>query len=368
MTTVRDSSSGANLAVRLAAMADDLRRKRTEVEEQRKELSLLIKQTAQELDRVSLRAREAASQLKQVEANLGGIPQPQIKRAYSSVQEAQMRQFMMQTQLEHQRSRLTNLDATEESLRQLIDLADALAEISAEQPGTAASSPTDPVHATQPAHTLDAARLTFRSTELALQRLSHQLHDETAQCLSDMVLRAEICERLVDLDKQRAKAEIARLRQLASGALMATRHLVQELRSPALEETGLASALRRYAEALKTTGKLQVDLQVLGLDKPLPQPVEIAAFRIVQEALSNVARHSGTTRADVRVRYDQQRLVATVADEGNGFDVEKALQEARRREHSGLSEMEHRAELVGGALEISSKPGSGCMISMSIPA
>lgn len=360
------SESAAQTGNRAEALLSELRRRRAELGDQHKELAGLLKQTSAEIDKAGQRTREATGQLKQVESRLEGTSHYDLKRAYTAAQEAQMRQFMMQTQLEQLRNRLTALDSSDELLRQLIGITEEIASSSEAEEDKVGMSGGQP----QPGATrqgLDGAAMTFQGIELAMQRVSRQLQDEIAQSLSDLILRAEVCERLVEMDKQKAKNEVIRLKQAGAIALKSTRQLVQDLRPPALEESGLGQALRRYAESLKASGKLEVDLQVMGAEARMPRPVEVAAFRIVQEALANVAAHSGTKRAELRVRYELKNATITVADDGSGFDVRAAMESAREKEGSGLLDMYTRAELVGATLEISSTPGSGCTISLYLP-
>ncbi len=346
-------------------MMDALRRKAADLDEQRKELAMLLKQTTSEIERASQKARDAAAQLRQMEGNPEGYSRPDLKRAYSVTHEAQMRQFMMQSQLEQLRSRQKSLDSAEELLRELIDAGEEMSEAASGQYGSAL---VDSGTASEQGMSPTGAESVFRSIELAQHRLSRQLQDETGQTLSDLILRAEVCERLVDMDRNKAKAEISRLKQAASAALKTTRLKVQELRSPALDELGLATALRRYAEVLRTNEKFQVELQITGAERPLPQAVELAVFRVVQEALSNASSHSGGSRAEIRARYEPNAIVVTITDDGHGFDVEAALRQAQTRDQSGLIDMQLRAELVGGTLEITSKPGAGCMVTFAVTA
>ncbi len=362
-----DSASQIGLTSRVASVAEDLRRRRSELEDQAKELAMLVKQTMAEMDRASQRAREAASQLKQVESNWERFPASDIRRAYVAAQEAQMRQFMMQTQLEQFRNRQAAVESTDQLLRQLAGIAEEILESTEPQEEDAEIAP-EAAQSTETARAIEGAGVTFRAIELALQRLSRQLQDETAQTLADLILRAEVCERLVDMDKQKAKTEVTRLKQATAVALKATRQVAQELRSPMLDESGLVPALRRYVETLKAADRLQVDLQVSGPERNLPRAAEVAAFRVVQEALANVAAHSGMKRADLRLRFEPQQLVISVADEGQGFDVDSALQRVRDQEHSGLIDMQARAQLIDGTTEFSSRPGSGCTVTFIVPA
>lgn len=357
------SSTGAD-SDRLASVIASFEREKEVLANQRRELAILIKQAVAEIDRLSQRNRDLSSQMRQLQANIDAFSRAEIQQLYAAHQEAQLRLFMMQSQLEQLRSRQSNLERTEQLLNSLLDVSSSLKERS---DGTATVAGVDGA-VRQPETGSDAARQPLSSIELAYHRISRELQDGPAQALSDLILRAEVSERLVQVDWQKAEEEIAALRQAATSALKSTRQLIHELQPPALEELGLAIALRRYVEVSRPSERLQIDLQIAGLERRLPPTVELAVFRIVQEALTNAADHSGATRAEVRLRFEAEQVIATVTDEGRGFDVGEALAEAALKDHSGLADMQLRASLIGGTLEISSKAGAGCMISLAVSA
>lgn len=353
-------------ADQLNALVAQFRREKAGIADQRREMAILIKQAGAEIERLTQRNREASYQMRQLEANLDGYSRAEIRQMYLSSQEAQMRLFMMQSQLEQLRNRQTDLDKTEELLDRVLEVADSLMQLRPEQlVSSADEGPASPDQVATPKESLAAL---LRSIELAHQRLSRQLQDGPAQVLSDLILRAEVCERLVERDRHKAKDEIGRLRTAASSALKSTRQLVYELQPPPLEELGLATALRRYVEASSACKALKIELHISGKDRRLSPSVEVAVFRIIQEAITNAAQHSGATRVDVDVHFGAAEVVATVADAGRGFDAEATLAAARSRGHSGLADLESRAELIGATLEIKSKPGSGCTVTVVVPA
>lgn len=351
----RESNPGAQ------SLADEiqwLRRERGAAAEQRKEIGLLVKQTVAEIDRLAQVNRDVPSKMRQMEANLESIPRVEILRHCSSLHEGQMRQFMMQSQLEQLRNRQASLERVEGLLDRFLGVATHLASLMVEAAaGTSDRSVDRP----------ELARAALQSAELARQRVSRHLQDVTTQVLSDLILRSEICERMMAIDQQQAREEMARLRKAASTALIATRQLVLDVHPPALEELGLADALRRYVESARLNDNLQIGLEVAGEERRLPPGTELAVFRIVQEALANAARHSGAARAEVRVLFEPGQLIATVVDEGQGFDPRRSMAQAELRSQSGLVDMRTRAGLVGATLEISSRPGGGCMVSVVVP-
>lgn len=352
----------------LSAMIADFQREKAAIADQRKEISVLIKQAVTEIDRLTQRNRDLSSQMRQLQANIEAFSRAEIQQLYSASQEAQMRLFMMQSQLEQLRNRQANLEKPEQLLNSFLAVADSLLRSAGESGSLEGAVEASVSTSARAAESEDSAGAWLRSIELAQHRLSRQLQDGSSQVLSDLILRAEVCERLVEMDRQKAKEEIARLRQAVTAALKSNRQLTYELQPPALEELGVAAALRRYVEVSRPGEGLQMDLQIDGQERRLPQRIDLAIFRIVQEALANAAQHSGSSRVEVRLHFEPGQVVATVADEGHGFEVGQILAEAALKNHSGLGDMQLRARLVGGTLEIDSKPGSGCSIRLAVPA
>jgi signal transduction histidine kinase len=130
-----------------------------------------------------------------------------------------------------------------------------------------------------------------------------------------------------------------------------------------LQEEGLLSALKKHLAAILSRDGRVVDLKVTGTVRRLPAPVEDAAFRILQESINNVVKHSSAARAQIELRFEPNVLRLSAVDSGIGFDPQ-----ARRRAHTmGLSSMRERAESVGGRLSIESSPGQGTRVSADLP-
>jgi len=357
-----ESTPPTSTDFQLSAMIAQFQRDKAAVVDQRKEVGVLIKQTVAEIDRLAQRHRDIPSQIRQLEANPEAFPRAEIQRRYAEAREAQMRQFMMQGQLEQLRAREANLERVAELLDRILVVIDSL---QASPSGGPRAELSGALSSASPQDKMAEAAL--QSIELAHHRISRQLQDSTAQAISDLILRAEVCLRLMDLDQTRARGEMADLKQAASSALKSTRQLFYDLEPPTLEESGLAAALTRYVESCRAAEKLRIGLQVVGDEKRLPPRVELGVFRVVQEALANAERHSDAGIAEISLRFEPDQLIATVADEGRGFDVGPALAEAAQKSHSGLADMQLRASLIGGSLEIISKAGEGCTVRLTVP-
>jgi two-component system sensor histidine kinase UhpB len=195
-------------------------------------------------------------------------------------------------------------------------------------------------------------------------RIARELHDETAQALASLLVRQRVAERSPDAASlQRTMAD---LRALTSEALEGVRRMALELRPTMLDDLGLVAAVEAFARQFSHRTGIPVDVRMTRRPERLPPEVELVAFRVIQEALSNVARHSGASRAEVRLGANGQFVTLSVADDGHGFELEAALDSRQRS--LGLFGMRERAALVGGRLSLDSAPGRGTRVLLEIPS
>ena len=145
------------------------------------------------------------------------------------------------------------------------------------------------------------------------------------------------------------------MRRSLSQASVGIRELATRLRPTAIDELGLADAIEEQAARLRRTG-LAVDVELRGLDPPLPEEVQTVIFRVAQECMTNVARHSQATNASVVVSVHEGRVRLVVEDDGTGFDPSTPTS------RFGLAGIRERVEMLGGALRIESSPDSGTAV------
>lgn len=189
--------------------------------------------------------------------------------------------------------------------------------------------------------------------------LARELHDEIGQELTALKLMIEEASRVPE-----AAAALGDVRPVVQQLLRRVRDLSLDLRPPMLEDFGLASALQWLGERLERQAGLSVRLLHPASLPPLPPDVATGAFRIAQEALTNVVRHSSVAEAEVCVEVRAEELVITVADGGTGFDRVAAL---AGWASSGLTGMHERARLLGGHLDIVASPGHGTRVTARLP-
>jgi two-component system, NarL family, sensor histidine kinase UhpB len=194
-------------------------------------------------------------------------------------------------------------------------------------------------------------------------RIARELHDETAQALASLLVRQRVAER--SQDPETLQRTMADLRALTSEALEGVRRMALELRPTMLDDLGLVAALDAYARQFAQRTGIPVEVRATGRPERLPPETELVVYRVVQEALSNVARHSGATRAEVSLVAEQARVTVAISDDGRGFVLDAALDSRRRS--LGLFGMRERAALVGGTLELTSAVGRGTRVCLTVP-
>jgi signal transduction histidine kinase len=197
------------------------------------------------------------------------------------------------------------------------------------------------------------------------KRIALELHDQTGQPLTSLIITLGVLAEATSM--REVKAHVQDLRSLASRILQDVHDLALELRPSVLDDLGLLAALRHLHKEYQDRFRLPVDFQVLGLDgERLPSEVEIALYRIVQEALTNVARHAEAHSISVLLEKRGALLKLIVEDDGHGFDVISTMS-THSRKRLGLYGMRERASLLGGTLTIESSSDSGTAVFVEIP-
>jgi Signal transduction histidine kinase len=210
-------------------------------------------------------------------------------------------------------------------------------------------------------------RQTISAQEDERRRLARELHDETAQSIAALSIALDRARDAIAGSGPEAISQIGQAKELSGRILAETRRLILGLRPTVLDDMGLVPAIRWYTESYLGDKGIAVTTEAAVPAQRLPAHIEVALFRIVQEALANVAKHSRAGHADVRITHDESRITVTVADDGVGFDVVRVLGQTGATESVGLLGMQERTRLLGGRLEIESRDGGGTLVRVEVP-
>jgi two-component system, NarL family, sensor histidine kinase DegS len=324
-----------------------------------REIELIIRQNQVEVDKLSQRDSSLSGQVKSMESNLDGYEKNDMRNLYNLVIEQRMRMIMMRQQLEGLQ---TKQQLLKDRQQQNIKLAQTLAQ----RPKYEAGHSGGRVAGLGANDAQSMVSKIIQAQENERLRVSRQLHDGPAQSMSNLVLRAEICERWMEADVNRAKSEITGLKSMVNEILQETRRFIFDLRPMILDDLGLLPTLRRYIKDYVEKNKVEVNFLPSGRERRLPTHVETAIFRIIQEALINVAIHANAAHVQVVLDLGDSAATVTVEDDGVGFDINKLSLELQQKS-LGIASMGQRIEMLGGQISIDSTLGRGTRVMALIP-
>jgi signal transduction histidine kinase len=205
----------------------------------------------------------------------------------------------------------------------------------------------------------DALRRAVQAQEAERKRLARELHDETGQALTSILLGLGSLED--SLEDDTARAAVKNVRDLVVSTLQSVRQLAVELRPKVLDDFGLVPALERLTETLVEQSDLEIEF-LSRIDDRLPEEVETALYRIVQEALTNVVKHANARQVSIVLARNDRVVTALIEDDGRGFDPA-----ATREGGFGLEGMRERVALLGGTLKVESRKNAGTTLKVEVP-
>lgn len=210
------------------------------------------------------------------------------------------------------------------------------------------------------------ARRIIMAQEEERRRVARDIHDGPAQLLANLVMRVELMEPWLKEADPRMRDDMADLRGVVRDSLHELRRIIFNLRPMALDDLGIAPAVRGYIEVLREQLGLEVDMHIHGRERRLAPAAETALFRVLQEALSNVHRHSGVNRAAVVLEFTAEGVRMSVRDGGEGFDL-ASVEDRNIGARFGLLNMRERMRLLEGTFRVVTAPGQGTLVTVSLP-
>lgn len=208
----------------------------------------------------------------------------------------------------------------------------------------------------------------LQAQEVERQRLACDLHDHLAQDLSGLKIAFDLfCGRYQEIPTG-ARQKMAEFSKRLHGAILAVRDLAYTLRPPGVDEAGLVDALDEYCKEYSSKNDLEIEFLPVGIDESkLDFDTKITLYRLVQEALSNVRRHADASHVSIRLVPSFPNIILRIEDDGRGFDLAARLAASHYEKRMGLLGMKERVALLGGTIEIQSRPGQGTKIVVELP-
>jgi len=336
------------------------------------ELETLKKQTMQIMNEVEILEKdlkESKKRLAYINRNFSKYTQEELKEAYEKADNIRVELAIKREKEQYLIKRRNDLEIRIKDTARIVEKADKMIT----QVGAALGYLTGDLQEVS-SHLDDLQQKQLlglkiiKAQEEERQRVARDIHDGPAQSMSNIVLKAEICERMIDVNVSTAKQELRNLKKIVRDSLQDLRKIIYNLRPMSLDDLGLVPTLQRYILTYQEETGIAVAFHTRG-DVPAIKPViSLTVFRIVQEALNNIVKHARANTVIIRLEFLANNLRLFVYDNGKGFSTEKLKVKSEDISGGfGLISMRERVELLNGSMNISSEPGKGTRLDIMIP-
>jgi len=345
-------------------IAEHAREECLRLEKEMNHIKQLTLKVIDEVDRCEREVRLARLHLMKVNKEFHQYSEEEMRQAYEKVSELQVKVALLRERENQLKAKRTELEISHQKMRKTAEKAEKLVT----QVGVAISylnssiqNIWEELEKLQQQQQIGYAII--RAQEEERRRIARGIHDGPAQSLANLVLRAEYCEQLLDKRPELLKQELQSLKQFARNNLEDIRKIIFDLRPMDLDDLGLIPAIQRYATDFSVTHQIPVEVVVMGDQRRFSSAMEVALFRIVQEALTNIRKHARATQARIMIEVTPLNVTLVVKDNGIGFNVD----EPPDHECFGLRGMKEWVAFLRGHIKIASQPGEGTTINVKIP-
>ncbi len=204
----------------------------------------------------------------------------------------------------------------------------------------------------------------LQSQEAERRKIARELHDGPAQTMAGMLIRLDFVQRLWDNDISRINEELENIKKMSRESLDDIRRIMFDLKPALIHEEEFYYTLKDYLRDFQIKYNFEINFVMFGEKKKYDIAMESAIFRLVQEAINNIRKHAGVNKAMVKLEDNGKNLTLIIKDEGSGFNPEQLDPD---RESYGIMGMKERVQLLGGEMEINSRPGEGTQIIIIVP-
>ncbi len=334
-----------------------------EIRQLKKEIVTIINQVTH----LEIEERDARMRLMEVSRDFHRFSEADIKTAYENAQAAQLKLVMLR---EKEKTLRFKRDHAQIILKRMYDTA-SKAEKLVSQVGVAmqflGNDLSNLSEKLGNLHDMQQLGISIiRAQEEERKRVAREIHDGPAQSMANIVMRAEFCLKLLELNPSMVNDELISLQQLVRHSLQDVRKIIFDLRPMVLDDLGLVPAIKRYLDDYKIQNNIFAEFTFWGKETRFDTSLEVATFRIIQEALTNIKKHAQAQHVFIKMELIPKKINVYIKDDGCGFAIDK-LTSGGNRSGYGLMGMRERIQLLNGGVNIHSSPGKGTEISFWLP-
>jgi two-component system sensor histidine kinase DegS len=331
------------------------------------ELQGQVNEVIKQVDELEKKEKLARMRLMGVSRDFARYSEHDIKAAYETAHRFQLELFRFRAQEKHLREKRDELERSLRKLEEMVRKAEGLVP----QVGMVLKllsgdlkDLSEKIGGIQQIQQLGYKII--KAQEEERRRVAREIHDGPAQAMANIVMRAEVCERMLQIKPEQVAEELQELKKLIRESLQDLRKVIFDLRPMALDDLGVVPTLRRYIADFQEKNKLVIEFFFRGRDQRFASSLEAAIFRTVQEAITNIKKHAQACKVTVELEFAKDKVYLMIKDNGRGFNLEQVLGDLNRESY-GLVSMKERIELLEGQISITSSLDKGTEIRTIIP-
>ncbi len=332
------------------------------IEKELSELRVKVKAVIDQVDSLVKLEEAAKFKLMTVSRDFEKHSEEEIKEAYEEAKEIQIR-LSLKRQIEaHLREKRDELERNLKSMLNIFKQSEHLSMQLGVALGYLRGNLKDVSgHISDINERRNLAAQIIKAQEEERRRVARDIHDGPAQTLANIVIQTEICERLIEKDLAETKKELKGLKRIVRSSLQELRNIIFNLRPSSLDDLGLQGVAKRYCEEFEEETNIKTDFHIFGDKTRIHPDIEVTLFRVLQEALTNVKKHSKAKNCTVKLEFAKEMVNLVVTDDGIGFKVYG--ENGKYIEgHFGIMTIKERVALIDGSFNIESEPNKGTKI------
>jgi len=341
---------------------------RTEIQRLKKELDFLnteIADTIKKVDEQYKKEKSLRYKLMQVNRDFKLYTEQQMLEVYNEAKDAQVELQLLQAKEMQLRTRRDEVERTLKNLNVTAQKAENLMNQVSIAVRLLKEGITEISQLSSNDQRKEVAFQIIKAQEEERLRIAREIHDGPAQSLANIVLRLEITEKLLAIDYQKAEKEIRDLNLLVRENLKDIRRIIFDLRPIAIDSKGIVETIKKYIRNYEKTYGIECSLNVEGVEKNVNSSIKVALFRLVQEGITNVAKHANSPKCEITLQFTDSLIKGRIVDYGKGFDIEHVFENPS--EKFGLIGMKERIEMYSGKFSIKSVMGKGTIFAFELP-
>ncbi len=348
-------------------IAESTRRECKLIEDELNQVKQKTNEVIQDVDRLERLEKESRQKLMTVSKNIKDFTEEDIRKAYEKAKDLQVEAMVKRAEEQLLISKRSELERRLKVAIETTAKAESLVSKVGVAMGYLSGGLQDLYVQLEDAKQKQLLGIKIiKAQEEERKRVAREIHDGPAQLMANLVIKTELCEKLVDMDAEKAKNELYSLREIARSSLSDIRKIIYDLRPMSLDDLGLIPTVQRFISNYMDDTRINVDFIVLGEAYYLKPIIELAIFRIIQEALNNIKKHAFCRNANIKIEFAKEALNVIISDDGKGFNKDNITIQEDKSGY-GLLSMRERVELLNGKFDLNSSIGKGTRIFVSIP-